>query len=227
MTAAANIVTNVRTLRLLSMNTLAELAGVPASTISRIESGRLDPTFLMLSRIVAAAGYSLDAQLQRRNDDQPIADYLKRIAGSRLEDQPVKTLLAVAALSPVVKRDGVKRCELTGTLTALLDTLAKQGQMPVISALEAYSEKSSEIMSFNPIIYVDNPAKAGDLKKATPRSKQVILLLPTTDNVQANASRKGRVRMVSPEWGLLDALASPGRQPDAALEALAAKGQRR
>jgi transcriptional regulator with XRE-family HTH domain len=224
MTAAADIVSGIRTSRLLSMNTLAELAGVPASTISRVESGKLDPTFSMLSRIVAAAGYSLDARLQQRNDDQPIADFLERIAGSRLENQPIKTLLAVAALAPVAKRSGVRRYELTNNLTTLLGTLAKQGQKPVVSALEAYSGDTNELRSFTPIIYVEQPAQVSNLQTATPRSPQIVLLLPTTNNMLANANSKGRIRMVSPEWGLMDALASPGRQPDAALEALAARG---
>ncbi|MDR0347122.1 MAG: helix-turn-helix domain-containing protein, partial [Coriobacteriales bacterium] len=34
------MVAGIRTSRLLSMNSLADLAGVPASTISRIEAGK-------------------------------------------------------------------------------------------------------------------------------------------------------------------------------------------
>jgi len=49
-----------------------------------------------------------------------------------------------------------------------------------------------------------------------------MLVVPLSNNVRTVARRVKGVAMVSPEWGLLDTLASPGRQPDAALEALAA-----
>jgi len=48
-----------------------------------------------------------------------------------------------------------------------------------------------------------------------------MFILPTTNNVRACAIPFNDVALVSPEWGMLDALASPGRQPDAALEVLA------
>jgi transcriptional regulator with XRE-family HTH domain len=38
---------------------LARRAGVPTSTISRIEDGRMDPTYTMLARVLGAAGREL------------------------------------------------------------------------------------------------------------------------------------------------------------------------
>lgn len=43
----------------LSIRTLASLAGVSASTVSRIESAQMDPTIGMLERLLAAAGHDL------------------------------------------------------------------------------------------------------------------------------------------------------------------------
>jgi transcriptional regulator with XRE-family HTH domain len=44
------------------MSSLAVLAGVPTSTISRIESGQVEPTLGMIRRIALGAGYHLHLQ---------------------------------------------------------------------------------------------------------------------------------------------------------------------
>lgn len=44
------------------MTSLAVLAGVPTSTISRIESGQVEPTLGMVRRIALGAGYHLHLQ---------------------------------------------------------------------------------------------------------------------------------------------------------------------
>ena len=43
----------------LSLRALAERAGVPVSTVLRVEQGRMAPTVDMLNRLVGAAGYDL------------------------------------------------------------------------------------------------------------------------------------------------------------------------
>ncbi|WP_206074440.1 helix-turn-helix domain-containing protein [Antribacter gilvus] len=53
------LITRLRLSRGLSMSTLARNAGVPTSTISRIETGRMQPSLAMLRRIAAAAGFRL------------------------------------------------------------------------------------------------------------------------------------------------------------------------
>lgn len=47
----------------LSRSALAARAGVPTSTVSRIEAGSSDPTLTMLSRLVAAAGRQLSVTI--------------------------------------------------------------------------------------------------------------------------------------------------------------------
>jgi transcriptional regulator with XRE-family HTH domain len=62
LTTAAQIVVRIRAERQLSMAALAVLAGVPTSTISRIESGQIEPTLGMIRRIALGAGYHLHLQ---------------------------------------------------------------------------------------------------------------------------------------------------------------------
>ena len=56
---AATLLREARTNAGLSRRGLASKAGVPISTISRIEDGRSDPTITMLERLLAAAGARL------------------------------------------------------------------------------------------------------------------------------------------------------------------------
>jgi hypothetical protein len=95
------------------------------------------------------------------------------------------------------------------------------GQAPIVSSLEAYNKDLQTLQSFFPIVYVNNSETILESKLATMRSSQVMFILPTTDNVRQNARTVRGIDMVAPKWGMLDALASPGRQPDAALEVLA------
>ena len=56
---AADLVRRAREDAGLSRRTLAAKAGVPTSTISRIEEGASDPTLTMLTRVVSATGHQL------------------------------------------------------------------------------------------------------------------------------------------------------------------------
>ena len=49
----------------------------------------------------------------------------------------------------------------------------------------------------------------------------MLFVLPTSDNVRYSSYGKDGILLVEKGWGVLDALASPGRQPDATLELLA------
>jgi len=61
---AARLISEARLLGGLSRRQAAVMAGVSASTISRIELGQLDPTVSMLDRILAACGWRLDESLR-------------------------------------------------------------------------------------------------------------------------------------------------------------------
>jgi len=59
MSTAADLVHDARTGAGLSLRALAARAGVPASTVSRIEKGEMDPTLTMLRRVLAGASKRL------------------------------------------------------------------------------------------------------------------------------------------------------------------------
>ena len=222
MKTAADIVLQIRKSRSLSMNELARLVGIPTSTISRIEAKKLEPTYSMLVRIVQSAGFSLDSQIRESGSDQPIADYLAQLRAEKRSLTTVSTreLLTIAALAPVSKRIGARRIEFDGSLEMIVNKLQEQGQKPIVSALEAYRGSIKTRQSFVPIIYVEDPGSIVGFNTATMRSSQVAFVISTTDNVRNCASKKSGVLMVDEDWGFLDALSSPGRQPDAALELL-------
>lgn len=58
----------------LSRRALAAKAGVPTSTVSRIEQGQSDPTLTMLARLVAAAGRDLIVESRPREDNLSLAE---------------------------------------------------------------------------------------------------------------------------------------------------------
>jgi transcriptional regulator with XRE-family HTH domain len=57
----------------LSRRGLAERAGVPTSTISRIEDGEMDPTYTMLARVLGAAGRQLRTSAPELGDEPSLA----------------------------------------------------------------------------------------------------------------------------------------------------------
>lgn len=59
MTTAAEIVYRIRMEKAVSMSTLAEMAGVAPSTVSRIEGGRFEPTFGLLIKVIEGAGFDI------------------------------------------------------------------------------------------------------------------------------------------------------------------------
>jgi transcriptional regulator with XRE-family HTH domain len=64
MQSAASLVAQARDEAELSRRALARRAGVPISTVSRIEEGEVDPTLTMLQRVVSAAGRQLHLELE-------------------------------------------------------------------------------------------------------------------------------------------------------------------
>jgi len=201
------------------MNTLADVSGVPASTISRIESGKVQPTWSMMSRILAAAGFRLDLTLSDADTDEPFAGIIRRLETAPADEHPtiIRRFPAVAELALVARRAGARRVQLDTSVGRAIAVLAEQNQAPVVSSLEAYAGDASQTRSFSPVIYVDDPARVIGFEAVTRASPAVLFLLPTTDHVRGVTRDVDGVAMVSREWALLDSLASPGRQPDVSL----------
>jgi transcriptional regulator with XRE-family HTH domain len=72
----AMLVAEARSQAGLSRRALAERAGVPTSTVSRIEDGEMDPTYTMLARVLGAAG----RQLRTTAAELPDTPSLARLA---------------------------------------------------------------------------------------------------------------------------------------------------
>ncbi|GAA1874381.1 hypothetical protein GCM10009715_21360 [Paeniglutamicibacter psychrophenolicus] len=214
----------MRLKRQLSKTAFAELIGLPASTITRIESGVVEPTYAMLQRIASGAGFRLSETLTESGSDLPYAAALERIRNSTEDERPrlIGKLAQTANLAPVAKRRGARLFALESSLEEFLQRLTDQGTNPVVSSLEAVSGDISQTSSFTPVVYVDNPEEITDLPDMTPSAKAGVVVLPSTDSTKRYVRHVQGTAMLSPEWGMLDALASPGRQADVALSLLPA-----
>ena len=71
---SAAILRNARANAGLSRRALAAKAGVPTTTVSRIEEGQSDPTLTMLGRLVHAAGNSLVIESRPRENRLTLAE---------------------------------------------------------------------------------------------------------------------------------------------------------
>lgn len=71
---SAAVLRDARTHAGLSRRALAAKAGVPTSTVSRIEDGLSDPSLTMLGRLVDAAGSSLVIESRPRDDRVTLAE---------------------------------------------------------------------------------------------------------------------------------------------------------
>jgi transcriptional regulator with XRE-family HTH domain len=74
MSDSAAVLRDARSNAGLSRRALAAKAGVPTSTVSRIEDGQSDPTLTMLSRLVNAAGSVLVVESLPREDRLTLAE---------------------------------------------------------------------------------------------------------------------------------------------------------
>lgn len=138
-TAPAQLVRDARFASGLSIRALAEQAGVAATTITRIESGRIDPTVGTLRDILHAAGRGLrlDAPRAARIHLAELVGAWSRRAG---EDRPDWTRLRTAidhltlhpeetddAISPAPQPSGSRMMD--ALLAGIADKLADDGHL--------------------------------------------------------------------------------------------------
>lgn len=216
--SAASIVTRMRLKRELSKTAFAQLVGVPASTITRIEAGIVDPTYSMLQKIASGAGFTLSGTLADVGSDAPYAAAVERIqnASSVERRRLVKKLAQTATLAPATKRPGVRIFALDRPIGDFVRYLEERGANPAVSSLEAVAEDMTSTHSFTPVVYVERPEDLDDLPLMSPTARSSVIVLPITENVRRFTRWVDGTAMLVPEWGMLDALASPGRQADVA-----------
>ena len=206
----------------MTKSVFARLVEVPLSTISRIESGKVDPTWAMLQKIIQRAGFAFDGALRDAGDDAVVARTVGklRVGAAKVT---VRDLPQTANAAKVMRRTGAKTFALDGSISDLLAQLKGLGQQPIVSALEAFAGDATTTRSFTPVVYVNDPEALNTvLPKRSASAATNVVILPTTKNVTSNAVTQNGVQMVDREWALVDALASPGRQPEVALGLIAA-----
>lgn len=74
--AAANTLKLARIRTGLSQRQLAAAAGVPHSTVARIESGAMNPSYALLQRIVIGSGLEMRTRLEPYDDHDDVLDNL-------------------------------------------------------------------------------------------------------------------------------------------------------
>ena len=79
---SATLIRDARAAASLTQAALAGRAGITQSVISAYEHGRREPSFATLQRLIAAAGYTLDASLVRAKPGDTLAA-VKRIQSLR------------------------------------------------------------------------------------------------------------------------------------------------
>jgi transcriptional regulator with XRE-family HTH domain len=85
---AANLLKIARIDKGLSQQQLAVAAGVPKSTIGRIETGAMQPTLPLLCRILAAADLELRPRLEPYEDHDDVLDALDaRLSPQQRQDR--------------------------------------------------------------------------------------------------------------------------------------------
>ena len=83
-TYAAGLIRTVRDMANLTQAGLAELAGVTQQAISAYETGRMDPTFSTLTRLVESAGLELRVRLVPRDyHDESLEAFLESLPPTR------------------------------------------------------------------------------------------------------------------------------------------------
>lgn len=95
---AAQLLAEARRRAGLTQRQLAKMARTAQSVVARIELGETSPSWATLSRLLAAAGFSLATSLKRRRVDPQELDDVARI----LKLTPEQRLLEVARASAFV-----------------------------------------------------------------------------------------------------------------------------
>ncbi len=104
----ANIVREARRRAGLSQAELAERAGVPKSTVGRIESGARVPSSEMVERLVRAAGFSVSISLSEPDPgtDSMFERTLRRSPAERLSDATRVARFVLRARREIAASDG-------------------------------------------------------------------------------------------------------------------------
>ena len=242
MLSAARLVSEARLLSGLSRRQAAVMAGVSASTISRIELGELDPTMSMLDRILAACGWRLDESLRTFVDMdavraarrllEPGLD-LPATAGSasyasRWEQSGVFRAQAEQARADELCRRAAQYASLSGRPGArkyaarawprIARSLEEAGEPWALTgafAARLYTKVATVVRT---TIYVGDVARSADAAGLELISSgPYVTLIPFDETTSAGVQEvEGGVRLAAFWQIVIDCFAGNGRMPDQA-----------
>lgn len=222
MDTAAELVRASRLRRRLTQKELAGISGVSAATISRIESGLVDPAFGRVVELLRTMGFAPGPDLtQESNDEQIVAAILSRPTADRRFD----VYRIAAQVSPVAVRAGARA--VSSDLDEMRDLLERTGTTYAFSALEGFYGRWSNgrPASFWPVVYVDSSFELPWQIQPVAGTRGTVYVLPMTQNASRFIERVGGTQMMSPDWSIIDTIASPNRQSDVGLDLLSAANE--
>lgn len=249
---AGGVIRSVRVRGGLSQADLARLAGVAASTVSRIERGELEPTWALVNRLLESTGYRPASGLASTGDLNAVA--AARIALGDLDPsattEPVSLWLERWKRARFIDADGRARdVEKVGTQAGIAARLfdRKNSRLSVVydrpwqevvsdfrnaglgyavSGITATSPSRIADGAAWPLIYVEsisNAVAAADLREQTTAGPRITIM--EFDDVSATGTvDEGGYTFVSSGQALIDSYSGPGRMPDQA-DSVASKWQ--
>ena len=241
---ASETVRYIRARSGLSQLELSKLAGVAASTISRIERNELDPTWTTMNRIFDAVGCRPAAELVSDGDLSAIAaarkvlgelpgleltarseEWIRRWRRAQFVDHSgfVRKVEKVAVQAGIASRIFDRPIEQVAVIydrpwQSIVADLHSGGIDYAVTGITATSPTRNRDGAAWPFIYVDDVTKAQNV--AALRLAQVgeprVTLLAFDGVSSAETVVDDGITWVSPGQALIDSYAGPGRMPDQA-----------
>jgi len=119
---------SARTMSGLNRAQIASLAGVSASTVTRIESGQMQPTVEMVERLVNAAGFEFEVTLKPKSDPVAVA------AARTLLEPGFKATFAYDVTGYLEQWARIGLIDKTGAVTSMRDLAFRAAQSARLAA---------------------------------------------------------------------------------------------
>ena len=174
--SAGELVRQAREEAGLSRRALAARAGVPTSTVSRIEAGSSDPTVTMLSRLIAASGRHLSLSLDA------------------IQDRPQR--FAIEVLTEAYTPDAERRKVNWARLRGFLDQLTEHRELTA-EAIESPPRRTGDA-TFDALLAGIAEKLADDAGIPRPRWTRSVPPSPTPWEAPGTPARVERARAQAP-----------------------------
>ena len=219
METAAELVRTARRYRQLTQKELAGISGVSTATLSRIEAGQVDPAYGTVVKLMRTMGLKPESGLiDDARDDQILAAILSAPGVSKRFD----VYRVAAQVSPITARPGTRA--VTADLNEMAELLESTSTTYAFSALEGFygGWSTRGPGSFWPVVYIDPAFEQPWPAQPVTGTRGTVYTLPMTENAARFVERVNAISAMSPDWSIIDTIASPDRQSDVGLEVLEA-----